>query len=340
MRKIFIIPVICVILLMITVSKINLQTKDAPSSNPTWKDYPLTVVDSKANKIKALTPMLIQNNTHTPADFATYAKGKVDDVEITLIDANNNGVYDEKGKDAIVIGNSIYALPVSPIICIKNKLYECKIEATAEKISLAPYEGKCGEVDMLSNFKCPLKLEMLILNCGDIYLDVSKSKINTLPCGAYTLWLGYLTDKKGSATIKQNEMKSIDVTDELDKDNKKKVNLVQWGAPYRVDCSCTLQDNKITIPESLNVYGAAGEEYYNVTPSMLPAGVEIFDSTKKSVAKGLINRSAAATTENPYNTVNGGFSGTIKKGSTPPYTIKLSVKNSIFGELKSEKEVK
>ena len=99
MRKFFVILVICIILVMVTASKINLQTDDTSSGNPAWKDYPLTAVDDKAKKIKVLTPLAILNRTNTPAEFTTYVKGKVDDVEITLIDANKNGVYDEKGKE-------------------------------------------------------------------------------------------------------------------------------------------------------------------------------------------------------------------------------------------------
>jgi len=193
---------------------------------------------------------------------------------------------------------------------------------------------------MLSDFKCPLKPEMLILKSDDIYLDVSKSKNTQVPCGSYNLWLGYIAEKKGSMAIKSREMKSIEVTKEADKDGKPKVVKIQWGGPFKLDCNCSIQDNKVSIPESISVYGSAGEEYCNFSPSILPAALEIFDASKKSVAKGAISRTIAATDQNPNSGVRGGYDGVIKKGSEPPYTLKLFIKSSILGELKGEKEVK
>ena len=261
-------------------------------------------------------------------------------MEITLIDANKNEAFDEKGQDAFIIGKSLYALPVSRIISIKNKLYECEIETSGERITLTPYQGDVGEVDMLSNFKCPLKPEMIILRSDDIYLDVSKSKTALVPCGSYNLWLGYIPEKKCSMAIKAGEMKGIEVSKEESPDGKKKAVKVQWGAPYKLDCSCSIQDNNVSIPEAVNVCGSAGEEYYNFSPSILPASVEIFDATKKSVAKGAISRTIAATDQNPNSGVRGGYNGTLKKGAAAPYTLKVMIKNSVLGELKGEKEIK
>jgi hypothetical protein len=340
MRNTFIKMVICVALMIIAVSKISLQTKDDIPSNLVWKDYPLAVVDNKAKKIKVLTPLAIQAKKHAPEEFSTYAKGKIDDIEIILIDANNNGVYNENCKDAMVFGNSFYGVPVSKIINIKDKLYYCKIESTGEKISLAVYDGKCGEIDMLSNFKCPVKLEMLIFSCDDVYLDVSQNKMAILPCGSYNLWLGYMSEKKGSAVIRQNEMKSIEVTDETDKDGKKKVISVQWGAPFKMTCDGFVKGNNAEVYETINVNGVAGEEYFYVTPYLLPE-VEILDATKKSVAKGgFLPPCPGASCCNPACRGKGGYTGILKKGATGPFILKLAVKNSIFGELKAEKELK
>jgi len=336
MKKICVLLVVCAASIILMLSPVNLQSgTDGP------KKYQLTLVDNKTKKIKVMTPKLIQGGATAPEEFAVYSTGKIDDVEITLIDANKNEAYDEKGQDAILIGKSTYAIPVSRIINIKDKLYECEIETDGRRITLTPYQGECGVVDMLSDFKCPLKFEMLILNSSDIFLDVSKSKTALVPCGSYSLWMGYITDKKSSVVLKNGEMKAIEVTKEEDPDGKKKALKIQWGAPFRLDCFCSLQDNKVAISESVTAYGSAGEEYYNFIPSVLPASVEIFDAAKKSVAKGAISRSIAGTNcQNVNNEVKGGYNGTIKKGAEPPYTLKIAVKNSLLGELKGEKEIK
>ena len=337
MKKIYVLLAAGIALGILTALPGNLRLAIGEPTGP--KSYELTRVD-KGKKIKVMTPNLMQKGAGAPEEFAVYTTGKIDDLEITLIDANKNESFDEIGTDGFILGKSLYALPVSRIINIKNKLYECEIQNTGERITLTPYQGDCGEVDMLSNFKCPLKPEMLILKSADIYLDVSKSKTTLVPVGSYNLWLGYIPDKKCSMAIKAGEMKNIEVAKEADKDGKPKPVQVKWGGPYKLDCSCTIQDGKVTIPESVSVYGSAGEEYCNFSPSILPAMVEVFDASKKSVAKGAISRTIAATDQNPNSGVRGGYEGVIKKGAEGPYTLKILIKSSVLGELKGEKEIK
>ena len=337
MRKIYTVLAACAASAMLMASTANLRFAAGESSGP--KSYELTRVE-KGKKIKAITPKMMQTGIAVPEDFSVYITGKIDDLDITLIDANKNEAFDEVGADAFILGKSLYALPISRIINIKNKLYECEIENSGERITLTPYQGECGELDMLSNFKCPLKPEMIILKSSDIYLDVSKSKTAPVPCGSYNLWLGYIPDKKCSVAIKAGQMKSIEVTKEEDKDGKQKVIKIQWGGPYKLDCSCSIQDGKVNIPEAISVYGSAGEEYGNFSASILPAMVEIFDASKRSVAKGAINRAIAATNQAPNSEVKGGYNGVLKKGAEGPFTLKMHIKNSVLGELKGEKEIK
>lgn len=305
------------------------------------KTYELTMVE-KGKKVKVITPKQLQDprSVSPYEEFSIYATGKIEDLDFTLLDANAGESFDEKGVDAYILGKSNYALPLSRIISVKNNLYECEVETSGERVTLTPYHGETGEVDMLTNFKSPLKPEMLVIRSGDIYLDVSHSKNAVVPCGAYTLWLGYISAKKGSMAIKSREMKPINVVKSEGEDGKKKPLQVQWGAPFRLDCSATINDGSVSIPEMVSLYGAAGEEYYNFSPTLLPVALEILDKSKKSVAKGSISKSIAATTQNPNTEVKGGYSGMLKKGAEAPFTIKLLAKTSILGELKGEKEIK
>lgn len=337
MKKIYVLLAVGIALAILTSASGNLRLAIGEPTGP--KRYELTMVE-KGKKIKVMTPNLMQTGAGAPEEFAVYSTGKIDDLEITLIDANKNESFDEIGTDAFILGKSLYALPVSRVISVKNKLYECEIDNTGGWITLTPFQGDCGEVDMLSNFKCPLKPEMLVIKSSDIYLDVSKGKTTLVPVGSYNFWLGYIPEKKGSLAIKPGEMNNIEVAKTEDKDGKPKPVQVKWGGPYKLDCACTISDGKVTIPEAISVYGSAGEEYCNFLPSILPAMVEIFDASKKSVAKGAISRTVAATDQNPNSGVQGGYNGVLKKGAEGPYTLKILIKNSVLGELKGEKEIK
>jgi hypothetical protein len=263
----------------------NEETKTIDVKN--WKDYPLSLVNNTTDKrpdafIKVLTPLLIQNNKHLPEKFPVYTKGKVEGVDITLIDENTNGQYNDIGTDVMIIGKSSYGIPVSKIISINNKLYECNVSSEGEKISLKPYEGKYGELDLISNFKCPTKLDLVILNSDDIYIDVTNNKKTVMPCGSYKLWLGFMQSGTSHVVIKQNAMKNIEITEDFENGSqKRKLTAIQWGGPFKIDFEPTVSDNKVTVSyASLRVYGSADEEYYNFTPIICPQ-VEIIDAKEQ-----------------------------------------------------------
>ena len=291
MKKVFAILAICGLLAIIATSGITLLTGEDTKSVKDWKDYSLTLVDNSLDKkadayVKVLTPLLIQKNKHLPQQFAVYAKGKIEGVEVSLIDENDNGKYDEIGTDVIVIGNSRYGVPLSRIINIKNNLYECNVASGGEKVSLKPYEGEYGVLDFISNFKCPSKLNLAILNSDDIYIDVANNKKVPMPSGVYKLWLGYIEEGTSHVAIKKNEMEGIEIKEELDKEGQRKVTVLNWGADFRIDFEVTVKNDKVEVPYgSLRVYGNAKEEYYKFIASLFPQ-VEVFDSKGILVAKG------------------------------------------------------
>ncbi|MFH0889257.1 MAG: hypothetical protein V1871_08640 [Planctomycetota bacterium] len=292
MKKVSVILAIYLSFLIIT-SNINLQTTEItqPTDVKNWKDYPLSLVDKTNNKlnvrVKILTPTLMQKPKHVPTEFAAFATGKVEGVELTLIDENGNGEYDEIGTDLMVFGKSPYGVPLSKIVSINKKLYECKVAPKGDQISLTPYVGKYGLLDFISNFKCQSKLDYAILNFDDIYIDVANDKNILLPCGIYTFWLGYMREGTSHVTIKQNGMQSIEITDELNSDGQRKVTVIKWGAPFRIDFQFTANNDKVTVSySSIKVYGGSNEEYFNFSPSLSPQ-VEVKDSNNlPAVPKG------------------------------------------------------
>ncbi|MFH0887702.1 MAG: hypothetical protein V1871_00645 [Planctomycetota bacterium] len=279
--------------LAITTSNINLQTtsETQPINGKNWMDFPLSLVNKANNKsnsrIKILTPTLMQTPKHVPTEFTVFATGKIEGIELTLIDENGNGEYNEIGTDLMVFGKSPYGVPLSKIVSINKKLYECKVAPKGDQISLTPYDGKYGILDFISNFKCQSKLDYAILNFDDIYIDVANDKNIPLPCGIYTFWLGYMREGTSHVTIKQNGMQSVEITDELNSEGQKKVTAIKWGASFRMDFQFTANNDKVTVSYgSIKVYGSSNEEYFNIFPSLSPQ-IEIKDSNNlPAVPKG------------------------------------------------------
>lgn len=270
----------------------DIRSQDTASTRSVEvKDYPLAVTDNTKNRpstfVKVLTPQLIMADKHVPGDFPIFSVGKVEGVELMLIDQNQNGSYDEIGTDLIVFDKSRYGVPVSTVINLKNKLYECKVDPKGERISLKPYEGKCAELDMVSGFKCPSQLDLLIINSGDIYINLAGNKKALVPCNSYNLWLGYIEEGTSHVAIKHNQMKPIDVAETADKDGKMIPTSIVWGASFRFEFDFSVDDqDKVKVSfGSIRIYGSTNEEYYNFSPKIIPQ-VEVTDAKKEMVNKG------------------------------------------------------
>ena len=289
MKKILIALLICSFGLLIIP---DIRSEDTTSTRSIEvKDYPMVVTDNTKNRpssfVKVLTPQLIMADKHVPGDFPVFSIGKVEGVELMLIDQNQNGSYDEIGTDLMVFDRSRYGVPVSSVINLKNKLYECKVDPKGQKISLKSYEGKCAELDLISGFKCPTAADLLIINSGETYINLAGSKKALVPCSSYNLWLGYIEEGTSHVAIKHNQMKPIDVGEATDKDGKMIPTSIAWGAAFRFEFNFSVDDtDKVKVSfGSIRVYGSTDEEYYNFSPKITPQ-VEVTDAKKEMVNKG------------------------------------------------------
>ncbi|MFH1228001.1 MAG: hypothetical protein V1701_08900 [Planctomycetota bacterium] len=266
---------------------------------PEGKEYTLTLVSKVKPGLKVLTPAIIQSNPEIIAPFTTYTTGKIEGTDIKLIDDNKDGEYNGVGVDVVVIGDSPYGIPVSNVVSIKNTLYNFTVEPNGQKITLKPYQGEYGVVDMISGFKCPSQLDLAIINCGrDIYLDVAKDKKTKVPCGTYTLWLGYISEASNHVAVRQGRMEPITVTNEAgDSPDQKKTTLVNWGGPCRLEFegSCDKKEvkkvvtlNVRAIYSSARIFGKSNEEYFGFNPH-LAFQIEVTSAKEGKIAGGAMD---------------------------------------------------
>ncbi|MFH1228121.1 MAG: hypothetical protein V1701_09500, partial [Planctomycetota bacterium] len=253
--------------------------------NDLWEDYKLVEASAQSKPIKVLTPNQIKGNKG-PATFKTYLAGKIkNNLEIALIDGNKNGKYDELGSDLIVFGDSDYAVPMSNMISIKNKLYEFKMDQVQHKVSIKAYDGKTGTVDLLSKYNNEASLSLAILTSdNNDYFDVSNNKSFVLPCGSYSLWLGYIESPNVHMAVRGGRMERIEVAE-------KKNTVVKSGGELRVDFQYAMNDKQTQIGISycsLRVFGGSNEEYFNFGPALL-FQVQVTDSRKEVVNKGVFS---------------------------------------------------
>jgi hypothetical protein len=123
----------------------------------------------------------------------------------TLIDDNNNGYYNDYGKDAIIIGaGNKQAVPLSSVIQVKGKFYNLKIETLTEPpegikktanytglvLKLSSNTEDTGKLELLKNLKAPKDppTNMIICRGNDTFFLTNAKGESTLPVGDYHLF--------------------------------------------------------------------------------------------------------------------------------------------------------
>lgn len=189
--------------------------------------------------------------------------GKINGVQIQLLDLNNNGRFDEIGKDGMVVGKSKGASFLSKVVNLKGQLFSIEVAASGQEIAASPYEGEVGTLDLRSGFKSKGKLAFVVVSnkSGDISFNVADAKKGMLvPAGSYHISGGRAVKGSEHATLKAGQM--ADMVVEANNTTK-----LKWGMPVRAEIEFENIAGEIGVePSKVHYIGAAGEEYANWVP--------------------------------------------------------------------------
>lgn len=198
--------------------------------------------------------------------------GSVGGVPVQVFDLNNNGIYNEYGTDAMIVGKGKAASYLSKVISHGSKLYNFEISENGAEASTTPYDGAAGTLSLASGFHGKGKLEAAIVSDGANSFNVAGVASMTVPAGDYTIVSGFV--KKGSQTVRVRggKMAPIAVKGEA-------IAKLTWGGPVMAEFSHTLAEGKVTVePTALKFYGQAGEEYYDWYPNAKSPKFSVRDS--------------------------------------------------------------
>lgn len=188
--------------------------------------------------------------------------GSVAGIPLHLIDLNNNGTYNELGEDAIVVGKSKAAAYLSKAVSYKGKVYNIEVSENGRDVTVTPYDGEVGTLNLAAGFKSRGKLDSAIVSDGNgNSFNVAGFKSGlVVPTGSYTIVSGQVHKGSQSARIKSGKMNGLTVRAD-------KVSKLSWGGPLMAEFSHALGEGKVTVdPKNLHIYGKAGEEYTDWIP--------------------------------------------------------------------------
>jgi hypothetical protein len=189
-------------------------------------------------------------------ESATGMSGKVAGETLTVIDADCNGLFNDLGKDAVMIGKDKWASPLSGVVCIKDKLYALKMDPKGKKASVQEFKGEVGTLDMVKSFKGPSFPLYAIVQCGDNYFNAAVKGGIKVPCGKYAFVKGRLDNGKKSCDIVRGQMKEVEVATGA-------ACTPEWGPPLRIAFKPRMMNEKVHMDASLEFFGKAEEQYVN-----------------------------------------------------------------------------
>jgi hypothetical protein len=212
-----------------------------------------------------------------------YWMATVEKTPIGIIDNNNNGKYDENGQDAVSVGLTGYATPLSEIVNLGGKLFRLKVAEHGKQVFVKEYEGDSGKLDARSGFKALGLLGSSVFQHGQTWIDcsVGKDKAVVVPVGMYEFFGGEVKAGGQSAMMKKGTMAPVEVK----KDETAKV---AWGMDLKIDFDFDLNGGSISIQvTSVHVYGQAGEEYHSFSPPAFTPVVAVLNAkTNQQAQKG------------------------------------------------------
>lgn len=208
-----------------------------------------------------------------------WLQGSLDGVQIRLIDQNNNGVYDEVGVDAMVVGNGDAASYLSKVVQLKDGLYELTVNGM--EISAVPFNGETGTLDIAKGFASSGKLASAVVRSDDNKMSFELSHgVGTVPVGRYRLAGGLVTKANETVRIGGGKSQLIDVV-------AGQPAALEWGSDVIAEFNYSRKDgDTIEIePTALKFYGRAGEEYLDFLPQGASPKFFIHDAASGKLLK-------------------------------------------------------
>jgi hypothetical protein len=199
--------------------------------------------------------------------------GALEGVPVQVIDQNNNGVFNEVGIDAMVIGQGRAAGFLSKVVSLKGELYELELAATGSKATTRPYSGPSGTIDVRGGLKLLGDLEAAVVTnpARTLSFEVAGSANGLrVPVGEYIFSAGFARKSGETAKLAAGKMKPMVVADGAK-------TMPQWGAPLMAEFGFRRTGEDLTVQPNVAFLGRAGEHWHTILPDAKSPKLMFYD---------------------------------------------------------------
>lgn len=275
---------------------------------------------------------------------ACYASGEILGQPVAILDDNHNGRFDDFGQDSIVLGREPRGVLLSPLVFIRDKLYQLHLDPWGRFLTLRESPVPMGTLRI--RFPGRGKLEWLALKFESpigsvVVFDVAGKEKIDVPAGIYSVHSGVLSQGAGKRGD-QVQIRGAAKEKKFQLVEGKEFELVLDG-PFRLDFEVEQWNDGLRIdPTKIHVAGAAGERYLEFFPAVLAPTVLIKDAAGKQVAKSAFKIPEKHFTDGDYQRLAESlahaetFRWDAKGGLQGPFSVQLTSDVPLFGKLQSD----
>jgi hypothetical protein len=211
--------------------------------------------------------------------------GQLKGVQVRILDLNNNGIYNEIGKDGLVVGGGQAASFLSKVVHLNNELHTFEVSADGTSATATPFQGETGTLDLRSGFKSNGNLDCAVVSSADGTLSFNLAqavKGLALPVGTYRISGGQASKGGETVRIGSGTMAPIAVA-------AGKTVAPAWGGAVVAEFDFARSGEEVTVQPNIKYFGRSGEEYHTFKPDAKSPKFVIEDASKpggKPVASG------------------------------------------------------
>tara|TARA_R110002072_G_scaffold109564_8_gene237012 strand:- start:896 stop:1936 length:1041 start_codon:yes stop_codon:yes gene_type:complete len=189
--------------------------------------------------------------------------GKIDGQKVTLIDQNGDGLYGQPGVDAMIVGSGKVATFQSDVVRVGEALYAMTVDEDGTGLSIQPFEGATGMLDLATDLTTDGKLVSAIVVSEDKRMSFDLALFGegqSVPAGTYEIHTAKIGLGSQRVSIDASDMEKLDV------EAGEETNF-SWGGPTHAEFAVMRQGDELVIdPYQVYYYGEGGEEYVDWLP--------------------------------------------------------------------------
>jgi hypothetical protein len=205
--------------------------------------------------------------------------GKLDGTRIALIDQNNDGIFNQIGVDAILIGQGKIATWLGTTVLIDGKLHNLRLGADGQQMELAAYQGETGSLSVAAGFHGKGKIMSAVVSSLDQQHCFDLAGLEgpvQVPVGKYRILSGKIGLGEQAVKVAPGNAARLEV---VAAGNQQ----FEWGGPVRAEFSFERGNGLIGFsPDQVWYFGAGGEEYLEWMPVGKSPVFTIVDRISKS----------------------------------------------------------